>query len=107
MHLLDVAVEVIDFARRANHCAPVSPFVQPLTKKYFAFSERQISCIFRAVPFPIRGAFRDRHERWELDAMDALVCETKHTDADGKAVWSWRPDAGVKSLGDDPKGDGG
>jgi hypothetical protein len=42
------------------------------------------------VPRPIRGTFRDRHERWVEDAMDALVRETKRADADGKIVWSWR-----------------
>ena len=28
--------------------------------------------------------------------MDAAVSLTNDTDADGEAVWSWRPDAGVK-----------
>jgi hypothetical protein len=31
--------------------------------------------------------------------MDAAVSLTNDTDADGKAVWSWRPDAGVKWRG--------
>jgi len=31
--------------------------------------------------------------------MDAAVSLTNDTDADGKAVWSWRPDAGVKWCG--------
>jgi hypothetical protein len=26
----------------------------------------------RPVPCPIRGAYRDRHERWTWDAMDAV-----------------------------------
>jgi hypothetical protein len=39
--------------------------------------------------------------------MDVLARETSVTDADGEIVWSWRPDAGVKSLGDDPRDDGG
>ena len=28
-----------------------------------------------------------------------VVSNDDGTDADGKAVWSWRPDAGVKSCG--------
>jgi len=31
--------------------------------------------------------------------MDAQVLPTNGIDADGKVVWSWRPDAGVKSVG--------
>jgi len=30
--------------------------------------------------------------------MDVLARETNVPVADGKAVWSWRPDAGVKSV---------
>ena len=33
------------------------------------------------------------------DAVDADVPITNGTEADGEAVWSWRPDAGVKSRG--------
>jgi hypothetical protein len=31
--------------------------------------------------------------------MDAAVSNDDDTNADGKAVWSWRPDAGVKFAG--------
>jgi hypothetical protein len=31
--------------------------------------------------------------------MDAEISLTNDTNADGKAVWSWRPDAGVKFCG--------
>ena len=31
--------------------------------------------------------------------MDAAVSNDDDTNADGKAVWSWRPDAGVKWCG--------
>jgi len=47
--------------------------VQSLRKKYFAFSETQISRNVRAIPHPRRGAYRDRHGRWEWDAVDAAV----------------------------------
>jgi hypothetical protein len=56
----------------------------------------------RPDPVPIRGAYRDRHERWVRDAVDAaasgarIACWTIDAFAYGKAVWSWRPDAGVK-----------
>ena len=40
--------------------------------------------------------------RWTL-----LGCKTSNKGADGKVVWSWPPDAGVKLCGDDPQGDGG
>jgi hypothetical protein len=32
---------------------------------------------------------------------------TKAALTDGKGVWSWPPDAGVKSEGESPSGDGG
>ena len=36
-----------------------------------------------------------------------LAQQTNVQTADGEAVWSRRPDAGVKFCGDDPQGDGG
>ena len=45
---------------------------------------------------PTRGAFRDRHERWVRDAMDAEVPVTKGTEADGEVVWARYPDADIK-----------
>jgi hypothetical protein len=41
-----------------------------------------------ARPAPIRGAFRDRHERWRQDAMDALMRKTSDIRADGEIAWS-------------------
>jgi hypothetical protein len=35
-----------------------------------------------------RGAFRDRHERWMQDAVDAKARETNDVFADDEAVWS-------------------
>jgi hypothetical protein len=36
-----------------------------------------------------RGAFRDRHERWARDAMDAFgAARRTRPKADGEAVWS-------------------
>src|SRR5215470_5133316 len=36
----------------------------------------QITTMLPRVPYLIRGALRDRHERWERDAMDAACCRT-------------------------------
>jgi hypothetical protein len=57
-------------------------------------------------PALTRGAFRDRHERWARDAMDAthrsaIFARTSDVFADGEVVWSWRPDAGAKFRNDD------
>jgi len=50
-----------------------------------------------------RGAYRDRHETWGGDAVDVEVPLTSGAEADGEIVWSWHPDAGVKSADDDPQ----
>jgi hypothetical protein len=56
------------------------------------------------VPRLRRGALRGRHERWARDAVDvselqrAIGAPTNNSDADGKAVWSWRSEAGAKFL---------
>jgi len=36
-----------------------------------------------------------------------FVARTNDADADGEGVWSWCPDAGTKSRGGEPRGDGG
>jgi hypothetical protein len=66
----------------------------PLKIFYFRFSE--IHGLSPSVPHSPRGALRDRHGRWERDAMDALVRLDVAGDADGETVWSWPPDAEVK-----------
>src|SRR5262249_9027605 len=55
-------------------------------------------------PASAGGAYRDRHGRGKRDAVDArrlsaLCAWTKAYLADGQAVWSCPPDAGVKSCG--------
>ena len=62
--------------------------VQSCAKKYFALPVGQIIFIPSRHPGPIRGAFRDRHERWMRDAMDAISHETSDDIADGEVVWS-------------------
>jgi len=69
--------------------------VQSCPKKYFASCFPQITSIFPSSR-PARGAFRDRHERWARDAVDALARETNAFEADGEVVWSRYPDADIK-----------
>ncbi len=70
-------------------CKNISVFVRPKSDLKFCH------------PAPARGAARDRHGRWERDAMDAaasgaIIARTSDVAADGEVVWSWRPDAGAK-----------
>jgi len=62
--------------------------VQSLFEKYFACPVGQITSTSFRRPASIRGALRDRHERWVRDAMDAAVSLTSDTKADGEVVWS-------------------
>jgi hypothetical protein len=62
--------------------------VQMGFEKYFASLRGQITGLFRAIPCPMRGAFRDRHGRWVRDAVDANALLTNSADADGEVVWS-------------------
>jgi len=73
-------------------------------QKYFCLSLRQISSLSRIV-LSCRGAYRDRHGRWERDAVDAAALGaherlqggfsrersqarwTKDAEADGEVVW--------------------
>ena len=51
--------------------------VHPLSQKYPASVLSQITGISAPVLFPLEGAYRDRHERWEWDAVDAVARKTK------------------------------
>jgi hypothetical protein len=54
----------------------------------FAFCPNQIHKPRRPALFN-RGAFRDRHERWARDAVDALrATDERIAKADGEVVWS-------------------
>jgi len=63
-------------ARRANLSQPVGVAVTPKSAADFALSR------------PHQGALRDRHERWERDAVDAAVSQDERHNADGEVVWS-------------------
>jgi hypothetical protein len=60
----------------------------PRAKNILLVSSGKSPPLVSAVSHPIRGTFRDRHERWAQDAMDAQVLPTNGIDADGKIVWS-------------------
>jgi hypothetical protein len=86
-----------NFSNRFN---PIPP-VQSCREKYSAFVFSEIDASY-SHPALERGAFRDRHERWAREAVDAsglqraMSAQTNNTDADGQAAWSWHPDADVK-----------
>jgi len=62
--------------------------VQARTRKYFAFPEDKIRCMVLLSRRRKRGVYRDRHGRWQRDAMDA------------KAAWDGRlPAWTAKSRG--------
>jgi len=42
----------------------------------------------------------------DAEARRASFARTTDAFADGEVVWSWCPDAGIKSCGDEPRGDG-
>jgi hypothetical protein len=66
-----------------------------LFEKIFRFSSDPNQLLFRRIPPRQEGVSRSSRNV-ERDVMDADVPLTNGTDADGEAVWSWRPDAGVK-----------
>jgi hypothetical protein len=80
-----------EVARRAkNSLSGKSPKTCPaLSRKIFHFP-RRANRRYQLAPSctPQRGAFRDRHERWVRDAVDAAVRETGATVAYGEVVWS-------------------
>src|SRR5579863_8261292 len=60
-----------------------------LVADIFACDVGQITSTFPRVPCPIRGAFRDRHERWAVGCDGRLRCAGRaHGQADGEVVWS-------------------
>jgi hypothetical protein len=61
----------------------------------FACDVGQITSRFPRIPRFSRGAFRDRHERWAREAMDALARQTNALEVDGEVVWSGCLDAGI------------
>ena len=76
--------------------------VKPRNQKYSAFQYRRFVRSSGRLA-PTRGTFRDRHERWARDAMDAVAsgaffAPDESAAAYGEVVWSWRRDPGVKPM---------
>jgi hypothetical protein len=59
-----------------------------LHAKKCACADGQISGSSSRVSCPIRGAFRDRHERWVRDAMDVLMRKTSASKRTAKSCGS-------------------
>jgi len=75
----------------------IASAVKPSGKNIpFRFSEKY-DCI-PPVPHP-SGAYRDRHGRRAGCDGRFSAARRAAREADGEIVWSWRPDAGVKSRG--------
>jgi hypothetical protein len=68
--------------KSANQCPA-------LLRKIFRFTFHPNHLYISSCPAHTRGAFRDRHERWVRDAMDARSAKDESARlADGEAVWS-------------------
>ena len=72
-----------DFASRLNLMRPLARSFEKIPLRRRANQWPSF-----ARPAPIRGAARDRHGRWERDAMGVLARETSVAGAYGKIVWS-------------------
>jgi len=92
-------------ARPLHASARTTEFVQTIQPdlpcpaspaKIFLFSSNPNHRHISGRPASSWGAFRDRHERGRRDAVDADGALTNALEADGEAVWSWCPDAGIK-----------
>jgi hypothetical protein len=75
---------------------------QALQAKIFIFRFSEIYGSLCAVPFSQEG-------RFAIVTNVGAGCDGRKggIQADGQAVWSWRPDAGVKPCEDVLQGDGG
>jgi hypothetical protein len=83
-------------ARRANHIA-LAKTCPALRVKINRFAIAPNHTYDLRVPSHTRGVSRSSRTLVR-DAMDAMRHETSDAVADGEIVWSWRPDAGAKSL---------
>jgi hypothetical protein len=63
--------------------------VQPHSQKYFASPFARNTFSDSSHSAPDKGAYRDRHERWVRDAVDAgCGARRARPDADGEVVWA-------------------
>ena len=70
--------------------------VQSPAQKYFASRRGRNSFIASHIPHPIRGPYRGRHDTLGAGGDGRFCTGDERCEADGEAVWSRRPDAGVK-----------
>ena len=70
--------------------------VKPFPENIFCFSETKITYMSTR-PVPLKGRFAIVTDAGR-DAVDADALLTNGAEADGKGVWFWHPDAGVKSA---------
>ena len=77
--------------------------ISSIHSQIFCFRFSELCAYLHAIPRSQGGALRDRHERGRRDAMDVSARQTSACDADGKGVWSWCPDAGIKSGVTNPR----
>ncbi len=90
--------------RRANqaYCAQRRPRLSsPFPKNISLFTKPESGVGFtRLIPAKRGGSRSSRNAGW--DAVDANVPKDERHVAYGEVVWSWRPDAGVKSCRQSP-----
>src|SRR5581483_90586 len=74
--------------------------VKHAREKYLSSVFRKIVIVF-ARPASPRGALRHRHETLGAGCDGRFSRQLRMTgETDGKSVWSWHPDAGVKFVDD-------
>src|SRR5262249_36760251 len=79
----------------------------PIVKNISLFQKHK-SVVCCARPVPARGALRDRHERWERDAMDASKSpDERHSVRTAKSRGPDLPTLGSTLGAQEPRGDGG
>src|ERR1700737_4169583 len=108
------STKIFRLTRRANHLYKLAPS-HPKKGRIASRHERAVGCdgrdsVGRAMGSQ-GGASRERSDGARTNDAANRLCQARRTargparplarmGADGEVVWSWRPDAGVKSRGD-------
>jgi hypothetical protein len=74
------------------------PECPALPAKIFFFAKIGTQAHNHPVPRPLPRAYRDRHDTWCGMRWTREVRQANAPRAYGQAVWSWSPDAGIKSV---------
>jgi hypothetical protein len=83
-----IAIAIISTGmQRSRHRFRFIEFVSSPEKKYFAFTEMEIT-LHHTHPVPNRGAYHDRHDRGAGMRWTPKQRLTSAADAYGKDVWS-------------------